>query len=193
MTTMLALLMFFQDPEPPKVQTKEKEKEVVIIGQRRESDVLDVPSGVTVVTAKEIKESGATNIVEVIQKQTGFFSSGPGKGAQDQMVDLRGYNNGAGNGQRTLVLVDGRKTNGVTTSGTDFASIPIDNIERIEIVRGPAAALYGDTAMAGVVNIITKKAGSSTAGTVTLSGGAWYAFHGAANVNGPVEGAFYDL
>jgi iron complex outermembrane receptor protein len=193
MITIAALLLLVQDPEPPKTQGKDKEKEVVVIGQRRESDVLDVPSGVTVITGQQIKDSGATNVVEVIQKQTGFFSSGPAKGAQDQMLDLRGYNNGAGNGQRTLVLVDGRKTNGVTTSATDFASIPLDNIERIEIVRGPAAALYGDTAMAGVINIITKKAGKSTNGSVTLAGGTWYAFHGAGNVSGPVEGGFYDL
>ena len=195
MITLAALLMLLQDPEPPKTQAKDKdkEKEVVVVGQRRESDILDVASGVTVVTAKQIQESGATNVVEVIQKQTGFFSSGPAKGAQDQMLDLRGYNNGAGNGQRTLVLVDGRKTNGVTTSATDYASIPLDNIERIEIVRGPAAALYGDTAMAGVVNNITKKAGKSTDGSVTLAGGTWYAFHGAANLNGPAEPGFYDL
>jgi len=195
MITLAALVLFLQDPEPPKPQAKdkEKEKEVVVIGKRRDSDILDVPSGVTVVTAQQIQDSGATNVVEVIQKQTGFFSSGPAKGAQDQMLDLRGYNNGAGNGQRTLVLVDGRKTNGVTTSATDYASIPLDNIERIEIVRGPAAALYGDTAMAGVVNIITKKAGKSTTGTVNLAGGTWYTFHGAANLNGPLESGFYDL
>ena len=196
MIMLAALMLALQDPapaEPPKTPAQAKEKEVVVIGQRRESDILDVASGVTVVTGKQIQESGATNVVEVIQKQTGFFSSGPAKGAQDQMVDLRGYNNGAGNGQRTLVLVDGRKTNGVTTSATDFAAIPLDNIERIEIVRGPAAALYGDTAMAGVINIITKKPGKTTDATVHLAGGAWYSFHGSANVRGPVGDVFYDV
>jgi outer membrane receptor protein involved in Fe transport len=197
MSLMIALLLCLQDPpqtEKPKPEgDKSREKEVVIIGQRRESDVLDVPSGVTVVTAEQIKNSGATNVVEVIQKQTGFFSSGPGKGAQDQIVDLRGYNNGAGNGQRTLVLVDGRKTNSVTGSSTDFAAIPLDNIDRVEIVRGPAAALYGDTALAGVINIITKKGGKDVTSTVNASGGAWYTFHGAAGVNGSAEGAFFDF
>jgi outer membrane receptor for Fe3+-dicitrate len=64
---------------------------------------------------------------------------------------------GGGNGQRTLVLVDGRRTNGVVSGATDWASIPLDDIERIEVVRGPAATLYGDPALAGAINIITRK------------------------------------
>jgi len=134
MNLLLAFLLCLQDPAPakPKEESQaeqappkkdtDKDKEVVIIGQRRESDILDVPSGVTVVTSEQIRRSGATNVVEVIQKQPGFFSSGPGKSAAGQTMDLRGYNNGAGNGQRTLVLVDGRKTNAVSSSTTDFAA-----------------------------------------------------------------------
>jgi iron complex outermembrane receptor protein len=195
---MLMLLLCLQDPAPApapvkKDDDKKDDKEVVVIGQRRESDVLDVPSGVTVITAEEIKQSGATNIVEVIQKQTGFFSSGAVKGAQDQTLDLRGYNNGAGNGQRTLVLVDGRKTNDVASTSTDFAAIPLDNIERIEITRGPAAALYGDSALAGVVNVITKKGGRQTVVTTTASAGTWNTFNGSAGVSGPANGGFYDV
>ncbi len=196
MNLLLAFLLCVQDPAPAQDKKDDKaksDKEVVIVGQRRESDILDVPSGVTVVTAEQIRESGATNLVEVIQKQTGFFSSGPGKGAAGQSMDLRGYNNGAGNGQRTLVMVDGRKTNSVAGSTTDFAAIPLDNIERIEITRGPAAALYGDTALAGAVNIITKKGGKKTTTTATLAGGNWDTFHGSAGVSGPGEGGFYDV
>lgn len=198
MNLLLALLLCFQDPAPAKPAPKadqdpdKKDKEVVIIGQRRESDIMDVPSGVTVVTAEQIRASGATNIVEVIQKQTGFFSSGPGKSPADQMVDLRGFNNGAGNGQRTLVMVDGRKTNSVAGSSTDWAAIPLDNIERIEITRGPAAALYGDTALAGAINIITKRGGKQLAVRASVAGGAWATLRGSASASGPSEGGFYD-
>ncbi len=197
MNLVVAALLLLQDPAPaekpkPEQDKSKQEKEVVIIGQRRESDVLDVPSGVTVVTQEQIKDSGASNIVEVVQKQTGFFSAGYGRTAADQMLDLRGYNNGAGNGQRTLVLVDGRKTNSVTGSATDFASIPLDNIERIEIVRGPAATLYGDTALAGVVNIITKKGQKEPETRFSLDGGSWGAFHATANSSGSDHGALYD-
>ncbi len=190
MDAIVALLLCLQEAaEKPKTQ----EKEVVIIGNRRESDVLDVPSGVTVVTAPQIKESGATNIVEVIQRQPGFFAQGQHKGAYDQIVDLRGYNNGGGNGQRTLVLVDGRKTNSVVGNFSDWATIPIDNIERIEIVRGPASALYGDGALAGVVNIITKRGQKEFAGTAAVAGGNWSTYRAFTNVGGRSGDLTYDV
>ena len=57
----------------------------------------------------------------------------------------------------TLVLVDGRRVNEIDLSGVDWTQIPLDQIERIEIVRGSGSVLYGDNAAAGVINIITKK------------------------------------
>lgn len=192
MNAIAALLFCLQEPTPPP-PPKQEEKKVVIIGQRREGDILDVPSAVTVVTADQIRESGATNIVEVMQKQTGFFSAGPHKGAHDQVVDLRGYNNGSGNGQRTLVLVDGRKTNSVVSTSTDWAAIPLENIERIEIVRGPAAALYGDGALAGAINIITKRGGKEAFSRVSASGGNWGTRRESANLGGAAGPALFDL
>lgn len=195
MNLMLAILLCLQDPaaaEKPKAKpadpAQEKKKdpadnEVIITAQRRETDVLDAPAGVTVVTAKQIEESGAANIVEVVERQPGLFSQGQNKGAQDKIVDLRGYNNGSGNGQRTLVLVDGRKTNGVATSATDWATIPLDNIDRIEIVRGPAASIYGDTALAGVINVITKRGSKDASATLRLSGGTWSTFNALASAS----------
>ena len=190
MNVILAVLLCLQEPAE---KSKTQEKEVVIVGSRRESDVLDVPSGVTVVTVPQIKESGATNIVEVVQRQPGFFAQGQNKGAYDQIVDIRGYNNGGGNGQRTLVLVDGRKTNSVVGAFSDWASIPIDNIERIEIVRGPASALYGDGALAGVVNIITKRGQKDFAGTAAVAGGNWNTYRAYTDLGGRSGDVTYDL
>ncbi len=194
MDAIVALVLCLQEaeaprPEPPKPQ----EKEVVVIGQRRESDVLDVPSAVTVVTGEQIEKSGATSVAEVVRRQPGFFAQGPNKGGYDQIIDLRGFNNGAGNGQRTLVLVDGHKTNGVATTATDWASIPLENIERIEIVRGPAAALYGDGALAGVVNIITKKGGKEAFSNVAASAGNWATYRASAALGGASGDLLFDL
>ncbi len=183
-----------QEPAPPgAVKPQEPQKEVVIIGQRREGDVLDVPSAVTVITAAQLEKSGAANLVEAVQRQPGFFAQGANKGAYDQNLDVRGYNNGAGNGQRTLVLVDGRKTNSVVSTATDWASIPLENVERIEIVRGPAAALYGDGALAGVINIITKKGGKTQFSHATAAGGNWGTYRAAANVGGAAGDVLFDV
>ncbi|HXX92112.1 MAG TPA: TonB-dependent receptor [Planctomycetota bacterium] len=199
MNILCAILLALQDPAPaaqappPPPAPPAQEKEVVVTATRRESDILDVPSAVTVVTAKDIVESGSTNIVEVVQRQPGFFAQGQNKGAYDQIVDIRGYNNGGGNGQRTLVLVDGRKTNSVTGTSTDWAAIPLDNIDRIEIVRGPAAALYGDGALAGVVNIITRKGTEDFSGSADVSGGSWDAYQGRASLGGSAGVLRYDV
>lgn len=190
-------LMLAQDPaekERPVVELpKKQEKEVVVTGPRRESDVLDVPSALTLITAKNIEESAALNLVDVLGKSAGFFASGYGRTAADKNLDLRGYNNGGGNGQRTMVLVDGRRTNSVTMSSTDWTSIPLENIERIEIVRGPAAALYGDGALAGVVNIITRKGGRETFSRTQGEGGNWGSYRASANLGGESEGILYDV
>ncbi|HVG93972.1 MAG TPA: TonB-dependent receptor, partial [Planctomycetota bacterium] len=135
----------------------------------------------------------ARNIVDVLQKAPGFYASGYGTTAADKNLDLRGYNNGAGNGQRTLVLVDGRKTNGVTSTNTDWTTIPLENIERVEVVRGPAAALYGDAAMAGVVNIITRKGGKDTFSETRAVGGNWGTYRASANLGGTSDGLLYDV
>ena len=190
-------LMLAQDPaekERPVVELpKKQEKEVVVIGQRREGDVLDVASSLTLFTAKQIEESGARNIVDVLQKAPGFYGSGYGTTAADKNLDLRGYNNGAGNGQRTLVLVDGRKTNNVPMNSTDWTTIPLENIERIEIVRGPAAALYGDAALAGVVNIITRKGKKETSSQTQAIGGNWGSYRASASLGGTADGLVYDV
>jgi len=135
--------------------------EIVITGTREPSEALLVPAHVTVLTAEEIERSGARDLAEALSAASGLFPRRASSTPQDVTLDLRGFNNGGGNGQHMLVLVDGRKTNGVTGSTTDWAAIPLENIERIEIVRGPMAALYGDTALGGVVHILTK-AGAAT-------------------------------
>ncbi|MBI3854226.1 MAG: TonB-dependent receptor [Planctomycetes bacterium] len=197
MNLLLTLLLSLQQPPPPAkpkaADDKAQEKEVVITAERRESDVMDVPAGVTVVTGAQIKESGATSLVEVVERQPGFFAQGQVKGGYDRLMDLRGYNNGSGNGQRTLVMVDGRKTNSVVGSTTDWATIPLDNIDRVEIVRGPAAAIYGDTALAGVINIITKKGSKDPAASLTLSGGTWSTFNAAASASAGSDKALFQV
>jgi iron complex outermembrane receptor protein len=196
MTLALAFLLAFQDQDPaPRLEPvkRPQEKEVVIIGQRREGDVLDVPSALSVVTAEQLRTAGTTNLMEALRGVPGFFAQAQNKFSHDAIVDLRGYNNGGGNGQRVLVLVDGRKTNRVTSSSTDWASIPIDNIERVEVVRGPAAALYGDTAMAGVINIITKHSGGKDFRTAATAGGSDGTYRGSVNAGGAVDELLYDV
>jgi iron complex outermembrane receptor protein len=129
--------------------------EVVVTATRAAKDIKTVPANITVITADEIRDSGASSIVEVLQNQANIhirtFSGNP---AQAQ-IDLRGFGeNGFG---RTLVLLDGRRLNRIDMSSITWTQLPLEQIERIEVVRGSGSVLYGDAAVAGVIHIITKK------------------------------------
>jgi iron complex outermembrane receptor protein len=89
------------------------------------------------------------------------------------MIDGRGFNNGGGNGSRVLVLIDGRRANAVDTSNPDWAAIPVEAIDRIEIARGPATSLYGDNAIAGVINIVTKSGAREPYTDLSLERGSY--------------------
>ena len=87
--------------------------------------------------------------------KTGWLSVIILEQGRQQSVDIRGF--GETGALNTLVLVDGRRVNEIDLSGVDWSQIPLDQVERIEIVRGPGSVLYGDNAVGGVINIITKR------------------------------------
>ncbi|MDA0837975.1 MAG: TonB-dependent receptor [Planctomycetota bacterium] len=131
---------------------------VVVVANRDETETMKVPGNVTVITAENIGASSARNISELLKSQVGLHvTNTSGTSPTGVIVEARGFNNGGGNGGRTLVLVDGHRANQADTSSADWALIPLRNIERIEILRGPVSALYGDSAMASVIQIFTKR------------------------------------
>ncbi|RPH49603.1 MAG: TonB-dependent receptor [Desulfobacteraceae bacterium] len=128
--------------------------EVVVTATRTASEIEKVPAGVSVITREDINNSNAGSITDLLGSEEGIVVRnlmGSGKNAQ---VDLRGY--GETGPYNTLVLVDGRKVNSIDLSGVDWTQIPVERVERIEIVRGTGSVLYGDNAVGGVINIITK-------------------------------------
>ena len=143
-----------------------QEEAKVTTASRREQPISEVPMAVDVITPEEIKASGATNIWDLLRFRVGMdvldarSSIDPNRAA----VSVRGFpQEYAAN---VLVLVDGRSAYNARSDTTYFEQLPIpmQDIERIEIIRGPNAALYGTGASLGVINIITKKPQSS-AGT----------------------------
>jgi iron complex outermembrane recepter protein len=111
----------------------------------------------TVITAEDIERSPGTTLQDVLSREPGIQVQnlfGGVNGAQS-VVDMRGF--GAAAVSNTLVLINGRRLNDIDVAGVDFSAIPRNSIERIEITRGNSGAvLYGDNAVGGVINIITK-------------------------------------
>jgi iron complex outermembrane receptor protein len=128
--------------------------EVVVTGTRSEEKMERIPANVTVIAQEDIRNSNAKNIPELLRTEEGIVvRDWTGNGKQVE-VDLRGFGESAPS--NVLVLVDGRRVNQIDLSGVDWTQIPLDQIERIEIVRGTGTVLYGDNAVGGVINIITK-------------------------------------
>jgi iron complex outermembrane receptor protein len=130
--------------------------EVVVTATRDKQEIRKAPANVTVITAEEISQSGATTVVEVLDKlESVQFRTYSGNSSQ-AMVDMRGFG-GENPFGKTLVMLDGRRMNRPDMASTNWYQISVNNIERIEVVRGPGSVLYGDAAIGGVINIITKK------------------------------------
>ncbi len=139
---------------------------VVVTATRFPDEYLDKPVNMTVITREEIEASGAKTVPDILSRQSGFgIRDLFGNNASSTSVDLRGF--GVTSDQNTLILVDGRRVSDIDLSGVQWSAIPMSSIERIEIVRGGGAVLFGEGAVAGVVNIITRTAheNSATLGT----------------------------
>jgi iron complex outermembrane receptor protein len=122
---------------------------------RGERDVLDVPGNVTKITREQILRSGARDVPELLRREAGIFVTNDTTNREGYRVESRGFNNGGGNGSSTLVMIDGRRVNEPASGVPDWAFVPLDDVDSIEVLRGPASALYGDNAVAGVIHIRT--------------------------------------
>lgn len=136
-------------------QDQEEQDAIVVTATRLDGGAATTPGHVTIITAQDIAASPAQTLPELLATEAGVFArSLYGNQAARTDVDLRGF--GAAGTQNTLVLLDGRRLNDIDLSGVDFAAIPLENIERIEIVRSGGAVLYGDGTAGGSINIITR-------------------------------------
>lgn len=154
--------------KPPPRETAEPQPELdiydeqVVTASRRAQSPLDSPNSTTVVTRQDIRLSGITRIPELLRRVAGMDVMQMTGG--DANVSMRGANSRLSN--KLLVLVNGRSVKNDVLGSTfwETLSIDVDQIERIEVVRGPGSSLYGADAFAGVVNIITIAPGEGTSG-----------------------------
>jgi iron complex outermembrane receptor protein len=127
---------------------------IVVTATRSEQQRNRLPAAVTVISREHIRQSGATHLVEVLRaagalQVTELFGDG-----SRAAVDLRGFGEGAHSS--TLILVDGRRLNNSDIAAPDLNSVALKDVERIEIIAGSAGVLYGDQAVGGVINIVTR-------------------------------------
>ncbi|MCK5345517.1 MAG: TonB-dependent receptor, partial [Candidatus Heimdallarchaeota archaeon] len=143
---------------------------IVVTASRIGQHDYKIAGNVTVIDKKQIENSNAQNIPDILDQTLGvnIYDSSTSKSS---VLDIRGFGDTAA--RNVLVLVNDRRVNAADISGADLVQIPIEAIEKIEIIRGAGSILYGDNAVGGVVNIITKKGKGTVSGEVGFSMGSY--------------------
>lgn len=159
--------------------------DVSVSATRSEQAMVKLPTNVTLITRAQIEAINPLTVPDLLRSVEGLIVrdfTGTGASAS---IDMRGF--GETGNLHTVVTVDGRRMNQIDLSGVDFTTIPVENIERIEILHGPAGVLYGDGAVGGVINIITKEGAKGLAGKVGATYGAYRMWGGKANLSGGTD------
>ena len=154
---------------------------MIVTATRTEKNLLKVPASATVITAKEIQEKNIKDFKDIFKGQSGILVSQTEDAYSG--IQMRGFNS-----ENILVLYDGQPMNNAWNGEASLTSIPVENIERIEIVRGAASSLYGGRAVGGVINIIPKDIGNNKlAGSAVISYGSNDTWKKALDVQGKVN------
>jgi len=147
-------------PVPPIAQLAP----VVVTAARMPQPIATLTADLTVIDADAIAASGSRSFAELLQGQPGVEIVQNGGPGSTSGVFLRGANRG-----QTVLLVDGLRVSSSTVGAPTLEAIPLDQVERIEILRGPASSLYGADAIGGVIQVFTRRPGPGVSGR--LSGG----------------------
>jgi iron complex outermembrane receptor protein len=145
---------------------------IIVTATRIGDAAAQLPANITVIDADAIRQSPARTLPELLTLEAGVITrSLYGNNASQATVDLRGF--GAAATPNTLILLNGRRLNDFDLGAVDFAAISLKDVERIEVIRGTGGVLYGDGAVGGAVNIVTREpARTGTHGQVGVTAGS---------------------
>ncbi len=166
------------------------EEVVVVSASRFETRQREIGSSVTVISADDIEKSGKHTALDLLRTVPGLDLVRSGGAGGNTAIFLRGANS-----EHTLVLIDGIEANNPINTNRSFniADLTLDNVERIEIVRGPQSTVYGSDALGGVINIISKKGGEASTSSLSVEAGSYRTFTEQASSSGSRAGVNYSL
>ena len=156
-------------------------EKVVVTAERAPEPRESIPAAVSVLTREEIERLPAQDLGELLRYLPGFHVNFGTPFGGAPMVSARGFF-GGGEAEYVQLLVDGVPVADVESGLADWRRIRASDVERVEALRGPASALYGDTALGGLIQVFTRRARGAPGGTVSLSGGSFGA--GGADASG---------
>jgi len=156
--------------------------QIVVTGTRTERFLKDTPVTTRVISKEQIQNSGASDIKQALSEINGIVIHENQFGTGVNTVEIQGFSS-----QHVQILVDGIKMIGRVNGELDISAVPINQVERIEIVKGAASALYGSEAMGGVINIITDKMNKNFSVGSDITTGSYGRLDGSININVPIS------
>ncbi len=173
----------------PAPTAKDSTPAIIVTATRDNRAVVDIPANARVITQEDIRQTGAQNVADALDKIGAASVRTMNDNPALATVSLRGFGENAQG--RILVLRDGQRINNPDMAGINWLQIPVSMVDRIEVLHGSQTALYGDQAVGGVINIITKEAGDKRKGHIAAQGGAWNTWGANAGISGPAQGYRY--
>ena len=158
---------------------------VTVYASRMDDTKDSIPASVSVFTAAEIEASGARDLPELLEKKAGVDIHSMNGNPLLTSMAMRGFGDNAFG--RMKVVLDGEELNNVDMSAPNLTRIPLDSAKRVEVVRGPSPVLYGDGAIAGVVNVTTDSRDYEKRTKITGKAGSQYTFGGNVQTKGGFE------
>ena len=145
----------------------ETDEQMVVTATRTETSLKQAPASMSVITADDIENNPGITLADIVADSTSVESDFDSTRAGRQMISIRGMDS-----DYTLIMVNGRRLSSASAiiRGNDFdlSTIPVESIERVEIIRGPMSALYGSDGMGGTINIITKAPQNDWSSTLSM-------------------------
>nr|VFK54268.1 MAG: vitamin B12 transporter [Candidatus Kentron sp. TUN] len=161
---------------------------IMVTATRTAQTTDETLASVTVITRHDIERQQVQSVHDVLRSVPGISITNNGGSGKDTSVFLRGTNS-----DHVLVLVNGVKVGSATLGTTAFQHIPIEQIERIEVVRGPRSSLYGSEAIGGVIQIFTRKGGEELKPFFSIGYGRYHAYSASAGVSGGGKRGWFNL
>ncbi|MBD3414270.1 MAG: TonB-dependent receptor [Candidatus Aminicenantes bacterium] len=166
------------------------EHSITVTANRIEKSTKKVATSVTVITREELEKFKHSSVYQALQHVAGLNTVQSGPPGQNASVFIRGANS-----SHTKIMLDGTELNDPMdpSRSYDLSHLLLENIDRIEIIRGPQSTLYGSDAMAGVINIITRQKQGKPSVHLSSSGGTYETIQGKGVISGSTEPFSYSL
>lgn len=161
---------------------------VIVTATRTAQTANETLASVTVITREEIERKQARSLIDVLRSAPGVDLTNNGGRGKASSLFLRGTES-----DHTLILIDGVKIGSATQGAAALQNIPVEQIERIEIVRGPRSSLYGSEAIGGVIQIFTRRGGGDLTPSFSITAGSDNTYDASASLSGGGSNAWFNI